>query len=254
MRRLIAGTACALLATATFAVTSASGEKVRVGRMVLTVGGNVSPKKLPKKRFAPITLRLQGHIRTVDGSHPPAARRIVLEFDRNGTLYSRGLPICKPGKLEARRTKAALKACKKALVGRGQTKAEVEFPGQAPFTATGPLLIFNGPKQGGQPSIVMHVYAAVPTPTAFVVRGKVRNSKRRRFGKKIVIRVPTIAGGSGSLTDFNSKIYRRYGYRGKKRSYLLARCRTGRFFARGDLSFRDGTRLVRNVVRPCKRR
>ena len=65
MQRYLAGVAVALLAVAVFAV-SATGETVRAGNLVLTVGGNVSPKKLPKKRMAPITLRLNGHIRTVD--------------------------------------------------------------------------------------------------------------------------------------------------------------------------------------------
>jgi len=254
MRKYFAGMASAVLAVGAFAVASASGETARAGNMVLTFGGNVAPKKLPKKRFAPITLRLNGHIRTVDGSHPPAARRIVLEFDRNGTLFTNGLPVCKPNQLEARTTKAALRACRKALVGRGQTKAEIEFAGQAPFTASGPLLIFNGPRKGRQPSIVMHVYAAVPAPTAFVVRAKVTNAKSRRFGKRVEIRVPTITGGAGSLTDFTSKVYRAWTHKGKKRSYLIARCSNGRFVARGELRFSDGTTLARNVVRSCRAR
>ncbi|HEX6228100.1 MAG TPA: hypothetical protein VFZ41_01405 [Solirubrobacterales bacterium] len=243
----------AALAVAAFAV-SATAETVRAGNMVLTVGGNVSPKKLPRKRMAPITLRLNGHIRTVDGSHPPAARRMLLEFDRNGTIFSRGLPVCRPGQLEARTTRAAQRVCGKARVGGGQTKAQIQFAGQAPFTATGPLLIFNGPRKGRQPSLVMHVYAAVPAPTAFVIRGIVSNSNKRRFGKRVLIRVPTITGGAGSLTDFNAKIHRTWRFKGKKRSYLIARCRGGRFVARGDISFADGTRLVRNVVRPCRPR
>jgi hypothetical protein len=253
MQKQLAALIAGLLATATFAV-SAAGETVRAGNMVLTVGGNVSPKKLPRKRFAPIELRLDGHIRTADGSHPPAARRIVLEFDRNGTIFNRGLPTCRAGQLQSRTTRAALRVCRKALVGRGQTKAEIEFSGQAPFTAAGPLLIFNGPHRGRQPSIVMHVYASVPAPTAFVIPVRITNSGKRRFGKRLLIRVPTITGGAGSLTDFNAKIERHWRHRGKRRSYLLARCRNGRLAARSDVSFADGTRLARTVVRSCRPR
>jgi len=253
MQKYLAGVAVALLAVAVFAV-SATGETVRAGNLVLTVGGNVSPKKLPKKRMAPITLRLDGHIRTVDGGHPPAARRMLLEFDRNGTIFSRGLPACRPGQLEARTTRSALRACRRAKVGGGQTKAEVEFAGQAPFTAAGPLLIFNGPRKGRQPSLVLHVYASVPAPTAFVIPVRITNSGKRQFGKRLLIRVPTITGGAGSLTDFNAKIQRTFRHKGKKRSYLIARCRGGRFVARGDVSFTDGTRLARNLTRPCRPR
>jgi len=61
-----------------------------------------------------------------------------------------------------------------------------------------------------------------------------------------------IAGGSGSVRNFNLKIRRTFRHRGQRRSYLSARCGRGRFFARGMVLFRDGTRLAGTVVRPCR--
>jgi hypothetical protein len=193
-------------------------------------------------------------IGTVDGSHPPAARTATIDFDRNGTINSRGLPSCRAGKLQARTTAAARAACRNAIVGSGTTKVEVEFAEQAPFTASGPLVLFNGGVRGGKTTMFIHAYVSVPAPTAIVTTVVVKRRRDGRFGTRAVARIPSIAGGSGSVTSFSLKIRRSFSHRGKRRSYLTARCATGRFFARADVAFRGGPRVRGTVVRPCTRR
>jgi hypothetical protein len=48
------------------------------------------------------------------------------------------------------------------------------------------------------------------------------------------------------------KIKRTFKYKGKQRSYLVARCADRRFFASADVSFTGGPRVKGTVVRACR--
>jgi hypothetical protein len=61
-----------------------------------------------------------------------------------------------------------------------------------------------------------------------------------------------IAGGSGSVTNFSLKIGKTFTYKGKKQSYLEAKCSNGHFLAQATAVFSDGTKLTGDVVRTCK--
>jgi hypothetical protein len=242
---------CALVALAGATIAIAKPTTVIAGNLVLKFDSSITPKALPKAKLAPITFKLSADISTKDGRHPPAARTFEGEVDRNGALNPKGLPICKQGQLEARTTQAALAACKKALIGEGFAEAEVEFAESAPFDAKGPLLVFNG---GGTPrktKILVHVYANVPVPTAFITPVTVTKIKNGKYGLKIDSRIPVVAGGAGSLTKFEIANKKIFTYKGKKQSYFLAKCPSGKLFGKGDVAFSDGTRLKGTVAVPC---
>jgi hypothetical protein len=242
---------CGLLGLFVAAVAVAKPTTVILGNLVLKFDSAITPKALPKKTLAPITFRISADISTRDGRHPPAARTFEGEVDRNGALNPKGLPVCKQGQLEARTTALALAACKKALIGKGFAEAEVEFPESAPFDAKGPLLVFNG---GGTPrktKILVHVYASVPAPTAFITPVTVTKIRNGKYGLKIDSRIPVVAGGAGSLTKFEITNKKLFTYRGKKQSYFLAKCPTGSLFGQGNVLFSDGTRLKGTVAVPC---
>ncbi|HET8565650.1 MAG TPA: hypothetical protein VFL77_04155 [Solirubrobacterales bacterium] len=243
------------LTAAVVAAGHASAEKatvVRAGNLVLRMNGGVSPKKLPKRRLAPITLRASGSLTTVDGSHPPAAKTVTIDFDKHGTINARGLPACRPGKLQSRDTRAAIAACRPALVGRGTTTVEVAFPEQRPFSSTGPLALFNGGVKHGVTTMFIHAYVSVPTPTAIVTVVKIRKIHKGPYGTRAVARIPRIAGGSGSLTHFAFSIHRTFRRGGKKQSYLVARCANGRFRAHATLQTSDGSRISGSILRRCQ--
>jgi hypothetical protein len=250
---LIAAVVAAGLATVSVA-TAAKPTVVRAGNLVLRLNGGVAPKALPKNRLAPIALRISGNIANADGSHPPPAKFVIADFDKQGKVNARGLPTCRGGQLQARNTAAAKAACRKAIVGSGKTTVRVEFPEQQPFFSTGPLALFNGGVRRGVTTMYIHAYVNVPAPTAIVTTVKIKRIRKGRFGTRAIARIPTIAGGSGSLTRFNMKIERRFRYRGKPQSYLLARCANGRFFAHGDVAFVGGPRIGGTVVRACRSR
>jgi hypothetical protein len=229
----------------------ALGERVQAGNIVIDVEGGFHPTTLPKHRFAPISLSGSGDISTADGSLPPPAHEVEIDWDRNGLLTTNGLPRCSESKLENTTTPAAMQACRKALVGTGFASGQVAFPDQAPFPASSKVLAFNGVPRGGHPVLLLHAYAYVPAPTTFVVPVDITKIHEGRYGYHSSLIAPVIAGGYGVVTHFDLTINRRYSVRGRKLSYLAARCPDGRLQARGTVSFMDGTSLSATVFRPC---
>ena len=227
---------------------------VRAGNVVLRLNGDVAPRALPRNRMAPIALRIAADIATADGAHPPAAKLVIADFDKHGTVNARGLAICRAGKLQARNTRAAKRACPKAIVGGGKTRVRVEFPEQAAFYSTGPLVLFNGGVRRGVTTMFIHAYVNVPAPTAIVTVVKIKRTGKGRFGTRATARIPKIAGGYGSVTRFAMAIKRNFRYHGRSRSYLTARCANGRFFAHADVAFAGGLRFGGAVVRACRSR
>lgn len=239
---------------ATAVATAAKPTVVRAGNLVLKLNGGVSPNRLPRQRMAPIALSVSGQISTTDGSHPPAARTMVIDFDRNGGIDARGLPTCRRGQLEARTTSAARAACRRAIVGTGRTRVQVQFAESLPFSSSGPLIAFNGGVRGGKTRLYIHAYVDVPAPTAVVTSVVVKKVRKGRFGTRATVSIPEIAGGSGSVTSFSLRLKRDFRRGGQRRSYLTARCRDGRFVARADVRFAAGPRIGGQIVRPCRPR
>lgn len=243
------------LAVVTAGVAVAAKPTVtRVGNVIVKANGDVTPKALPKKRMAPVTLRLSGQIGTNDGTQPPALRKVIIDFDKHGAVNARGLEVCKPGRLQARNTRAAKKACKGTIVGTGRTKVKVALAEQQPFTTSGPLVLFNGGVRGKKTTMYVHAYVNVPAPTAIVTKVVVRKIKKGRYGTRAIATIPRIAGGAGSVIYFNLKVKRKFRFKGKTRSYLTARCANRRFYAHAKSFFADGTRASGTVVRGCRQR
>ena len=251
--RLILGIAAALvLAFAGIALAKVNQPiKVIAGNLELTANGSFTPQALPKNELAPITLNVSGKIRTLDGKHPPAVKEVVIETDKNGAINAKGLAVCTSGKLQAQTTEKARAICKSAIVGEGKTNVEVEFPEQAPFIAKSDLLAFNGGVAGGKTTIYIHAYLSSPVSAAVVTTVKVSKIHNGRYGLKSVATIPKIAGGYGSPISFSLKIGRTFTYKGKKQSYLLAKCPDGHLNAKGVGIFSDGTRLAGSLVRAC---
>ena len=225
--------------------------KVIVGNLELTANGSFSPTALPKNKLAPITLNVSGKIRTLNGEHPPAVQEVVIETDKNGAINAKGLATCTSGKLQATTTAKALAACRASLIGEGNTSVQVAFPEQRPFIAKSKLLAFNGGVKGGKTIVFLHAYLSSPVSAAVVTTVKVSKVHNGRYGLKTVATVPKIAGGYGSPISFNLKVGRTFTYKGKKQSYLLAKCPDGHLNAKGYGKFSDGSRLAGSLVRSC---
>jgi len=254
----------AVLAIGGAAIASGAGTTIRAGNLILRFGANVAPKKLPKHRYAPIALHINGKIKTSDGTHPSAFREATVDIDRNGRINTRGVPVCRGGQLEARDTKAARRVCGKAIVGRGSAHAEISFPEQKSIRVASPLLIFNGGTKGGKTTMYIHTFLTVPVPAPVVTTITIKKIHKGRFGYRTLARVPVIAGGSGSALDFSFTILKKFfRFKRHKHSYLEARCPDGHFLAKVLRSvFKNETRepgvarqtvLKGGIIVPCKR-
>jgi len=238
-------------AIAGLAAGVAFAEQVQVGNLIVNVDGGFSPTRLPSKSFAPITLRASGDISTVDGKVPPQLQKVIIDFDRNGLVQTRGLPVCQPSKLENTTAPQARKVCKSAIVGTGSSNALIAFPDQAPIPASSPLTLFNGPRQGGNPTVIVHAYLTIPAPTTFVIVAPIRRASGP-YRYEVTSDIPPIAGGYGSVTHFDFKVRKTWKVGGKTVSYASARCRGGHLQAQGQLTFSDGTVASGHVIRPCR--
>jgi len=221
---------------------------VQVGNLKLTLNGSFSPKTLPKKgKPAPITLNVSGKIQTLDGSHIPAVKEIIVETDKNGSIDTKGLPTCTSGKLQAQDTAAAEAICKKAIIGSGITNVDVEFPEQAPFIAKSKLVAFNGGVSGGKTTIFIHAYLSSPISAAVVTTVKISKVHSGRYGTKSVATIPKIAGGYGSVKEFSLTFDRGY----QNTPFVFANCPDGHLDAKATSLFADGTRLTGTFTRTC---
>jgi hypothetical protein len=242
----------ALVALSAAAIASAEKPTiVKAGNLELTLNGGFSPKALSKTTQTPISLNVSGKIATLDGTHPPALESFTVETDKNGAVNAKGLPSCTAGALQSRDTKSAEKACPTSIVGKGKTKVEVAFPEQTPFTAEGPLVLFNGGVQGNTTTLFVHAYVNVPAPTAIVTTVKITKIHNGRYGLKSVGTIPKIAGGSGSVLSFELTVNRKFTYKGKQVSYLTAKCPDGHLDATGTAKFKGGTTIHGSIVRKC---
>lgn len=246
-RAIAAGCVLALLIAG-----SAIAVPIGFGNLKMEIDGGFAPQALPTKEMAPIRAWGSLKIDTKDGEYPPVLDRMKLEFDKNGDVETRGLPKCTYGKLINTVTRDARRFCGKAIVGKGMGKAVVLFPDSRPIEADAPLTIFNGPKKGGDPTVLAHAYMTVPAPTTYVVPVRIYDIKKGRYAHQINAKIPKIAGGNGIPLEGKIEIGRTWTFKGKKMSYIKARCRGNRLQARGFFDFKDGTKLQGSVFNRCK--
>jgi hypothetical protein len=231
--------------------SSAQAIKLRAGDIVIIAEGGFSPTKLPRRTNAPITIHGGGRISTVSGALPPILETIDIEYDRHGSVETVGLPVCRSGQLEATTVAQARQHCKDSIVGKGSGKAIVKFEEQAPIPASSPITIFNGPRKNGNPTVLAHAYLTHPVATTFIVRVVIEKIHKGLYGYRTKATIPKIAGGAGIPIEGHLKIGKKWTYKGKKHSYINARCENGRLQARGQFRFKDGTFLAGTFLRPC---
>ena len=248
------------------AAATANAFKVHlvVGNLVLDAEGDFAPKALPKHENAPIITHGGGTLSTISGDLPPILDEFVLEFDKHGALDTTGLPVCTQAKLVATDVAAARRACGGAIVGEGFGSAVVKFPEQGAIKVGSPITLFNGPKKGGDDTIIAHAHLDYPGPTTFIVPIVIEKIHKGVLGYRVKVKIPKIAGGYGHPISGSAKVGEKWTFKGKKHSYINARCETGHFLVHGEFTFKGGpeetasqteekdTVFKANFVLPCK--
>jgi hypothetical protein len=237
------------------ASTVTQSENLRVA-----VTGKLSPKKLPRRGQAPISVSVGWDIATTDGSPPPKLKTLKIEINRNGRFDYEGLPTCPIAKIQPATTQRALSSCKSALVGRGSFNANIALKGQEgeSYSTTGKLLVFNG-EDKGKPVLFGQIYSAHPFATSFVIVFTVAKIAKGTYGTSLTATLPKALRSWGDLTGIEMSLSRRYGYQGKQHSYISAGCPAPKGFglasfrlARTSFGFLGGKELASTVVGDCK--
>jgi len=242
----------AALLTLFVLVGTASAIRIRAGDLIAIGDGGFRPTTLPKHRDAPIILYGHGRLETVSGDLPPILKTAVIDFDRHGHVETRGLPVCTAARLQATTPARARRNCRGSIIGRGVGRAIVKFPDQAPIPISSPVTGFNGPKRNGNPTVLGHAYVRIPVQVALVVPIEIERIDEGTYGYRVRVRIPVIAGGHGIPIAIRGKVGRKWAYKGKRLSYVNARCATGRLQARGEFRFDDGTLLKGTFAKRCR--
>lgn len=234
----------------------ASAELVERGDLFVKFSGGISPTALPRDYNAPISVRIDGTVRTLSGERPPALRWISIAINRGGRIDTQGLPRCLRSQIEAVSSQQALDACRPALVGEGRYLAGVSFPEQNPFPLSGRILAFNAIADGKR-AILAHVYGTEPFPNSRIFVFHIHKSAGT-YGTVLTAALPASLNRYGYLKRIVLDLRRDYVYRGKERSYLSAACAApagfnlGVFpFVRIGMTFADGRKLASTLVRTC---
>lgn len=248
--RPLSHTVAAIAIIVLLAAGGASAALVQTGTLALRADGGFTPRLLPRRAYAPISF--QGHvdIESTGSGPPPALQSARIDFDRDGRLTTAGLPACQPAVIEGTGPAEARQRCRAAIVGGGHVSAVVTLPGAGPVEVSSPLTLFNGPRQGDNPTIVAHAQTAYPSPETYVVIVPIRRLASG-FSYRATFEVPKIAGGYGALTHVDIKIGRRWRFRGAERSYVSARCSDNVLETRGRFVFADGTIVAGTVFKAC---
>ncbi|MET0559767.1 MAG: hypothetical protein ABW065_14040 [Solirubrobacterales bacterium] len=242
-----------LLATA----IPARAELVEHGDLFVRFAGGLTPTELPRERRAPIEVSVEGTVKTLSGERPPALRWISIGLNRGGVLDSRGLPVCHAGDLVSTGDSQALANCGDALVGRGSYLANTAFPEQLAFPAAGHILAFNA-RVGGRAAILAHIYGTEPVATTRIVTLHIHR-RRGAYGTILSGALPPSLNRYGYVRRLDLSFFRRFTYRGERRSYLSAACPAPAGFpgavfpfARASMGFADGRTLSSTLTRSCQ--
>jgi hypothetical protein len=250
-RALLIGMAVTLLAALAVGGT-ASALHLQVGKLLVDANAKIEPSGLPGKRNAPVEVTSTVRVSTSDGSAPAGLRRLVLQFDKHGSINPSDFPKCTLAKLQGKTSDAARAACPKAVVGEGIARAVVTMPGQAPFTISSPLIFFNAPPTGGQPTMIVHAYEKVPEPKALLVPLVVERVNKGRYGYQIDVEMPEIAGGYGAATLSKATIGATLKRGGNTVGFVNAHCEGGRLQVFGIVYFGGGEGFTNGtLVQPC---
>lgn len=217
-----------------------------------------SPQALPREDPAPIEVTIKGAVSTTDGSHPPPLQVLEVELNRNGRLYTKGLPACSPAVLQSTSTSDAKARCGSALVGRGSFSADITLGATKPVLAEGKVLAFNG-RRKGKPALLLHFFGGAPVRFTLVVPLRIIHQPNGQFGTLLRTRIPKLANGFGSITQINLSLGRRWSFAGKRRSYLSAACgappgfsKVPFTFARARFRFKGHPALHPTLLKTCR--
>ncbi len=238
---LLGALALALMTAAGVSPPSAGGALAQTGEAVVGVSGETVPRKLPRSRMVPATLRLGFTSATPSTPTTPELTAIRFEVSRNLAFQTTGLPSCPIAALYSDSSDAA-QTCAGSLVGHGIVISEVTLPGQAPVTIEGRLSAFYDFGEGWPRILAQVISADDALPLTYVIPftiynahgvfGTILSVEHMRFVAGICARghpncfsqTYTYRGIYGHISKFDLTLDRQFVHAGKRTSVVSADC------------------------------
>lgn len=236
--------AVALFGTASLA----TAEVAQKNGVRVSVTGKLAPSKLPRADTAPVAVSVAGTIIATKAGVLPKLNKIEISLNSHGKLQTKGIPVCRLGRINPSTTQEALLACRSSLVGEGRFSADVRIPDQSPFPSDGKVLAFNG-KLRGKPALFAHIFGTEPVPTSYVLPFTITKAKGT-YGTVLTASLPQVTGEWGYVTGVSLNLQPRFaiaacpappGFPGV--TFPLLRTRFG---------FASGTEIASVLNRSCK--
>jgi len=240
------------------AAALAWGAVEKSGNVLVDFDVEFSPHSLPRQAPAPIAVTIKGTVSTTDNSQPPPLQWLEIELNRNGRLYTKGLPSCSPSLLQSTSSSEAKARCGGALVGQGKFSVDLALGSSKPVVSTGKILAFNG-RRAGKPALLLHLFGGVPVRFTLVVPLRIGHRRDGEFGTVLRTRIPKLAVGFGSISQIDLSLGRRWFFAGKRRSYLSAACSAPAdfpevpfTFARAKFRFEGHPEIRSTLTKVCR--
>jgi hypothetical protein len=248
-----------LLGALLLGATLARAEISQKGDLLVSVNGKLSPKALPRRGTAPVSVSVAGAVSTTDGTSPPQLQRMQIAVNRHGRFDTAGLPLCRYNQIQPASDSRALAACRSALVGEGRFAGTIALPGSAePYPMAGRLLLFNG-RRHGRPVLFGHIYSPKPFSSSFVLIFEMRTDARGTYGTTLTANLAKALGAKRNLESIEMTLSRRYRYRGAPHSYISSGCPAPKgtsiapySLARTTFSFAGGKTVTSVLLKSCR--
>ena len=163
------------------------------------------PTDISSNSPTPVSLVFSEQIRRSDGGHVSPPQELTIDLDRRLALDVRGLPSCRTAGPIDNPKYPGEEPCATAKIGSGWIKVDVDFPEQGPFPITARLTVYNGGYYHGVTKLFLRAYLLAPVSGAVVFTAKVHRETEGRFGTRMTVSVPKIAG-DGAVTNLRFQL------------------------------------------------
>jgi hypothetical protein len=222
----------------------------------LSADAKITPKGLSKAAPTPAALEIATKTTTSNpaGAVNPVVQA-VMDFDKNGSYFAKGLPSCGEKELFGKDRATALKLCETALIGTGRAVAVASFFEADPIDVKATLDLFNGIPQGGKPTVLIYAYSEEPVATSFTFSGVVSKYNKEGFGSRFEIQFPKLFNGAGAISEFNLELQKEFTYKGQEHSLVSAKCPSSKKLkARIAFTYLAGETLTVPVTQTCQQK
>lgn len=209
-----------------------------------------SAKASPNRAGKPTGLYVNVKSSDPAAAQPPIMTRLVIKLQRGGKFNAKRFKRCKLATLRARGPKGCSRRSRIGTGnGIGMARPVVEDP------VNGKLTLFNGDRQGGRDTVLVHVFPDLG-PT-FVTVCKVHRARTIDCGIPPIKTLPSAPDASVVSIKTKTPVKRVTKKRGKRRQkhYLMVaprKCK-GKWKGSGTFYFATGEKQAVKVSQKCKR-